>query len=138
MGMRPAGIHHVSINVSDVDAALAFYVGVLGLTPRTDRPDFGFRGAWLDLGAQQVHLIEGRVPDRLGQHFAIEVDDLGATVADLRAQGLEVGEPRVVGANSQTFVRDPCGNMVELHEVAGAARWSQSSISASTSTSTSA
>ena len=91
--MKPAGVHHVSINVSDVDAAKDFYVDVLGLTERADRPDFGFGGAWLDLGGQQVHLIEGAVPDRLGQHFAIAVDDLDAVVDELRGRGVKVSDP---------------------------------------------
>ena len=45
--MGLVGIHHVSINVDDVDAALAFYVNVLGLSVRRDRPEFSFGGAWL-------------------------------------------------------------------------------------------
>src|SRR5438128_1068824 len=48
--VEPLAVHHVSINVDDVDAAVDFYVGVLGLRARTDRPDFGFAGAWLDAG----------------------------------------------------------------------------------------
>ena len=38
--MRPLAVHHVSINVDDVDAADRFYTDVLGLRRRTDRPDF--------------------------------------------------------------------------------------------------
>ena len=57
--VKPLAVHHVSINVSDVDAA-AFYVDRLGLAIHIpDRPDFGFPGAWLDAGNQQVHLIQG-------------------------------------------------------------------------------
>lgn len=119
--MNPVALHHVSINVKDVPAALAFYTGALGLTSRTDRPDFRFGGAWLDVGGQQVHLIEGDVPEGLGQHFAIEVGDLDATVAELRARGLKVSDPSPVGPNRQAFLRDPSGNSVELQEV-GAAR----------------
>jgi len=48
--MEPLGVHHVSVNVRDVDEAIAFYVGSLGMTVRADRPDFGFGGAWLDVG----------------------------------------------------------------------------------------
>ena len=48
--MQPVGVHHVSINVSDVPTSVAFFVDVLGLTERHDRPDFGFAGAWLDAG----------------------------------------------------------------------------------------
>jgi glyoxylase I family protein len=60
--MTALGVHHVSLNVSDLAAALDFYVGRLGMVQRTDRPDFGIGGAWLDVGSQQVHLIETEVP----------------------------------------------------------------------------
>jgi glyoxylase I family protein len=118
--VKPLGVHHVSINVADVDAALAFYVDVLGLSVRGDRPDFGFGGAWLDAGAggQQVHLIEGQAPDGLGQHFALRVDGLDDVVAELRGRGLKVSDPQPVGPSRQAFVTDPSGNLVELHEPA--------------------
>jgi len=41
--------------VHDQDEALEFYTKRLGLMVRSDRPDFGFAGAWLDAGAQQAH-----------------------------------------------------------------------------------
>ncbi len=116
--MQVLGVHHVSINVRDVGAALAFYVDRLGLVPRSDRPDFGFGGAWLDAGPQQVHLIEAPVPDDRGQHFAVQVADLDATVAELRTAGLEVSDPSPVGTGRQSFLRDPSGNVVELHQPA--------------------
>jgi glyoxylase I family protein len=47
--MISSGIHHVSINVKDVDSAVAFYVGLLELE-QLDRPDLGFPGAWLKSG----------------------------------------------------------------------------------------
>jgi len=114
--MEPRAVHHVSINVDDVDAALAFYVGTLGLTRRTDRPDFGFGGAWLDAGGQQVHLIEAPVPADQGQHFALLVADLDATVQELRAGGIKVSDPVPVGTSLQSFLRDPAGNRLELHQ----------------------
>jgi glyoxylase I family protein len=117
--MRPLALHHVSLNVDDVDAALDFYTGVLGLVARTDRPDFPFGGAWLDAGRQQVHLIEGRPPAGLGQHFALLVDDLDATVAELRGRGVEVSDPGPVGTSLQAFLSDPSGNLVELHQIVG-------------------
>jgi len=104
--MRPAGLHHVSINVRDVHAARDFYVGVLGLTERADRPDFGFDGAWLDAGSQQIHLIKADVPPDRGQHFALAVTDLDAAVT----------EPVPVGSGRQSFLCDPAGNRIELQE----------------------
>ncbi len=114
--MRPLGVHHVSINVPDVDEALAFYVDVLGLEPRSDRPDFGFPGAWLDAGGQQLHLIGAPAPPDRGQHFAVHVEDLDEVVAELRGRGLDVGDPSPVGSGRQAFVHDPAGNLVELHQ----------------------
>jgi catechol 2,3-dioxygenase-like lactoylglutathione lyase family enzyme len=118
--VKPLGVHHVSINVDDVGAALAFYVDVLGLSPRTDRPDFRFGGAWLDAGGQQVHLIEAQPPPGAGQHFALRVDDLDGTVDELRGRDVEVSDPKPVGPGRQAFLTDPAGNMVELHEPASA------------------
>jgi catechol 2,3-dioxygenase-like lactoylglutathione lyase family enzyme len=114
--MRPTALHHVSINVDDPAAALEFYTSVLGLTERGDRPNFSFDGAWLDAGGQQVHLIAGEVPPNCGQHFALAVEDLDATVAELRSKGIEVTDPVVVGAGRQSFLEDPSGNRVELQQ----------------------
>jgi glyoxylase I family protein len=119
--MEPLAIHHVSINVPDVESGIAFYTDVLGGTLRPDRPDLGVAGAWIDLGTQQVHLIEAPVPRNLGQHFAIRVGDLDAVVDELRSRGIEVADPVGVGGNRQTFVNDPAGNAVELHQVGSAA-----------------
>ncbi len=114
--MRPDGLHHVSLNVRDVPAALDFYTRVLGLTERTDRPDFSFGGAWLDAGGQQIHLIEADAPPRLGQHFALAVTDLDGAVAELRSLGVPVTDPVKVGTGRQSFLDDPAGNRVELQE----------------------
>lgn len=115
--MQPLAVHHVSVNVSDVSVSSAFYTGVLGGRVRDDRPDFSFGGAWIDLGSTQVHLIEAAVPPSFGQHFAILVDDLDAAVAEVRAKGLTVRDPVEVGPDRQTFVEDPDGNSIELHQL---------------------
>lgn len=116
--MKPLAVHHVSINVRDVDEALRFYVDRLGLVRREDRPDFGFDGAWLDVGGQQVHLIAGEPPAAVGQHFALQVADLDGAIAELRELGLTVSDASPVGTGRQAFLRDPSGNGVELHEPA--------------------
>ena len=109
-------MHHVSIIVADAAAATEFYVDVLGLTPRSDRPDIGIGGAWLDAGGQQVHLIEGKVPSGHGEHFALLVRDLAATIHELRGRGLEVSDSMTIGTSLQAFLHDPDGNLVELHQ----------------------
>jgi glyoxylase I family protein len=115
------GVHHVSINVQDVDQGVTFYTDVLGLTLRNDRPNFGFGGAWLNAGDQQLHLIEAPTPSNLGQHFALQIDGLDGFIDSVRQKGYEVTEPVDVGKNRQAFVNDPFDNCIELHEV-GTAR----------------
>jgi len=105
--VKPTAVHHVSINVRDVPAAESFYVERLGMTRRRDRPDFGFPGAWLDAGGQQIHLIEGEPPAAVGQHFAIQVEDLDAAIAELRDAGVEVSDAFPVASSRQAFLADP-------------------------------
>lgn len=115
--MALRGLHHVQLNVSDVDEAVAFYRS-LGMTVRSDRPDIGIDGAWLACGDQQVHLLAMATPPDHGQHFALEVDDLDALVASLRSRGVAVSEPHALGPGlpRQCSLRDPSGNGVELRE----------------------
>jgi catechol 2,3-dioxygenase-like lactoylglutathione lyase family enzyme len=115
--MKPLAVHHVSINVVDLDAALEFYVGKLGLDP-LPRPDFGFPGAWLAAGGQQVHLIQtGEAHVSRGEHFALQVGNIEQACSELRARGLEVSDPMdLPPAGRQAFLRDPSGNVVELNE----------------------
>jgi glyoxylase I family protein len=116
--ITPTGLDHVAINVTDVPAGIAFYTDVLGLVQAPDRPDFGFAGAWLNVGGQQVHLIELGAPPNVGQHFALVYDDIGAVVTELRTHGVEVSDPIAVGTTGrcQAFMTDPWGNGIELHE----------------------
>jgi catechol 2,3-dioxygenase-like lactoylglutathione lyase family enzyme len=114
--VKALGVHHVSIKVQDTQRAIGFYRDVLGFSVRSDRPAFGFGGAWLDVGGQQVHLVEGPLPRDEGQHFALLVDDIGGAIADLRSRGVEVTDPIPVAAAQQAFVNDPDGNLIELHQ----------------------
>src|SRR5438552_18072105 len=105
--MQVYGVHHVAINVADVDEAVAFYTKSLGLTVRTDRPDFGFPGAWLDAGDQQIHLVEAPTPPAQGQHFALLVADVDAAIVELRESGVQTSDVVPVGSARLAFVTDP-------------------------------
>ena len=109
-------LHHVSIGVSDVDAAIEFY-GWLGMTVSPTRPDFGFPGAWLQVGDRQVHLIgtDIKTPG-IENHFALRVDDLDACLAELAAHGVTARRSHTPGAGYQAFLNDPSGNVVELNQ----------------------
>jgi glyoxylase I family protein len=115
--MTISGLHHVSINVDDLEAANHFYIDGLGLEP-IERPDLGFPGSWLAApNGLQVHLLE--VPGSVGpkgNHFALAVDDIEAEIKALRAKGLMVPDWGDLGAGLQVFLRDPSGNIVELNQ----------------------
>ena len=115
--MQLEGIHHVSINVKDVDEALGFYADLLGME-RLDRPDFGFPGAWLRSGAQEVHLIGiDSGPPLKEQHFAFKVADVDSVKATLEDAGLKCSKPfEIAGVCRQAFTHDPSGNMVEFNQ----------------------
>jgi len=114
-------IHHVALDVDDLDAALRFYTEGMGFT-ELRRPDFGFPGAWLDTGSHQVHLVEvpGPLPPNGGAHFALHVEDRDAAVDELRAKGIKVDPiPETPGAGRQAFLTDPAGNLIELNQPTG-------------------
>lgn len=122
------GLHHVSVLVADIAQSLRFYVDVLGLAP-LERPDLGFPGAWLALGAQQLHLLElptidwpnpGPVQGRVehagrDRHFAVQVAAL--ELFELRLQAAGVVFTRSRSGRASIFCRDPDGNGVELMAV---------------------
>jgi glyoxylase I family protein len=116
--MELTGVHHVSINVTNAAESIRFYTEVLGLPMREDRPNFSFGGAWLQAGAQEIHLLE--VPDFVapkGQHFAFAVPDLDACIRQLAGHGVHVSEPSLIdGICRQAFFSDPTGNLIELNE----------------------
>ena len=111
------GIHHVSINVVDVAQATHFYEHVIGLQ-RLDRPQFSFPGAWLQAGAQQVHLVGINSGSPLKeQHFAFHVDDVDNIRTWLVECECSVTETKTVdGICRQIFTRDPSGNLLEFNQ----------------------
>jgi glyoxylase I family protein len=118
-------MHHVSLLVADTGRALDFYHGILGIPVDDSRPDLDFPGAWLQVGAQQIHLLElpgpagsGPVPAHGGRdrHFAMLVDDLDVFRARLEERGIGCTLSR--SGRRALFCRDFDGNAVELIEAA--------------------
>lgn len=115
-GMFTKGVHHVSINVDDVEAGRAFYIDTLGFE-QIERPELGVGGVWLQMGPQELHLVELPLVEGFGPHFALEVDDIEEARSVLLERGVDVGEARPIeGVCLQAFFHDPAGNQIELNQ----------------------
>jgi catechol 2,3-dioxygenase-like lactoylglutathione lyase family enzyme len=113
---------HVCFVVRDLEASLAFYGDVLGLTKAFDfvNEDGVRYGAYLRLdGRNFIELFQGDAPAGGGSysHTCLEVDDIEATAAAIRAKGVEV-TPVIMGMDGswQAWFADPDGNRFELHQ----------------------
>ena len=118
------GIAHACFTVSDLERSIAFYRDGLGMTPAFDFTDENGRrfGLYLHAGGRNfVELFQGQLGDPAeGQsfrHICLEVDDIEATVEELRGRGIEVSDPKLGKDQSwQAWITDPDGNRFELHQ----------------------
>lgn len=122
--MKITQILHSSVIVQNTQTALNFYHGILGLTLDESRPDLGYPGAWLNVGTQQIHLLELPNPDpRSGRpahggrdrHVALAVNDIDALQSKLEQANLEF--TRSKSGRRALFTRDPDGNALEFIEI---------------------
>jgi len=114
-------LHHASLVVSDTERALSFYRDLLGLAV-LERPDMGFPGAWLDIGAdQQIHLLEVPNPDPVtgrpqhggrDRHLAFSVKSLNKIENNLKKANIGYTFSR--SGRAALFCRDPDGNALEF------------------------
>src|SRR3569623_3037537 len=114
-------ILHVGVLVTDTTRALRFYRDILGLDVDPARPDLGYPGAWLWVGAQQIHLMELPTPDPetgrpahggRDRHLAMAVADLDALRARLEAAGVAYTQSK--SGRRALFCRDLAGNALEF------------------------
>lgn len=132
-GVRPTGLHHVSLPVTDLERSTHFYREVIGLEPLA-RPDFPFDGAWFAVGAdQQLHLIVHDRPtlrcggvDGKDHHFALRVPSFERMREHLLAHGFredaDAEDPMLMRANPspvagfpQIFLLDPDRHVIEIN-----------------------
>jgi len=128
--------------VNDVDEANEFYTKHLAFTLDM-HPDRAF--AMLSRGDLRLVLVSPVGPDHPGggsrplpdgrvqepggwNRFMLQVDDLEATVAALRQQGVRFRTDVITGVGTrQLMIEDPSGNPIELFEpVRAEARLSES------------
>lgn len=119
--MPPTAISELVLEVTDLDAARAFYRDVLGLEETLYGEGREGRywyligdSARLGLWTEQVGLAGGRGGAHV--HFALHVPDseIDILLARLPQRGGEVDGPYQLGPGRAIYLTDPDGNVVEL------------------------
>lgn len=108
-------LHHLAIQVHDIDRAVAFYAGVLGLVETRRQP----HSVWLDADGVILMLerASGDVVDRPWTSDAPGLHLVALTIeASQRAAWRErlaaAGHPVVAETKFTLYVRDPEGNRI--------------------------
>jgi methylmalonyl-CoA/ethylmalonyl-CoA epimerase len=105
--VEPHGIHHLGVAVDNLDTALSTYDRLFGaeLEHRETLEEQGVEAASLRIGADRVELLAalgeetpvGKFLSKRGpgmHHVAFEVDDVGAALDELTAEGAELIDAR--------------------------------------------
>ncbi len=138
---RLGRVHHVAVVVHDVEAALAFYRGTLGLPVEQVLPTEADRVtiAFLPVGESKVELLQptdhttgvARYLASRGEgfhHVCFEVGNLAETLTRLAIEGVELIDtaPRRGAEGPVAFLhpRSCHGVLIELIEAPGGPSWS--------------
>jgi catechol 2,3-dioxygenase-like lactoylglutathione lyase family enzyme len=131
------GIDHIVLPVADIDRALAFYHGVLGLPVEREAE---FRAGEIGFPSVRIHdhFVIDLFPRKPGaappdgrnlDHFCMVTDaeDLGPIVTELARHGIPIARGPVErwgaqGMAMSVYLHDPDGNEVEIRTYAPVAR----------------
>lgn len=142
----PQNFHHIAISTPDLDRALGFYRGVIGLEPISDitwsagnvrinqvmgLPDTAARTVMLQGGNLCIELFQFELPEQPAPdaelrpvhhygitHFCLDVKDIHRVHERLAAAGVRFhAPPQDFGEVKATYARDPDGNVFEIQEI---------------------
>ena len=127
---------HIGIITNDLQQSLEFYTDVLGFSILTkiEMDDVGFSAIFIEKNGSKIELMgyRGAIPKRsegikikmgggsipINDHITFSVDDLEATVTELKEKGVEFGLETIQleGGMKLSSFKDPNGVMIELVE----------------------
>jgi predicted enzyme related to lactoylglutathione lyase len=118
MSIGVSGVDFVPVPTRDLEAAVQFYGGVLGLRRSVHMPERGYAEFETGNVTLSVHNMEsiGRPHNPNPNPIALHVDDVAAARAALEEHGVEFfGDVLDTGVCHMAFFGDPDGNALMLH-----------------------
>ena len=129
-------IDHIGIMTNDLQQSVEFYTDVLGfsISAKIEMDDIGFSAIFVEKNGSKIELMGYRneIPKRsegieiklggssipINDHITFSVDDIGATVTDLKEKGVIFYlEPVQLGGGRKiASFKDPNGVLIELVE----------------------
>ena len=123
--MKLDGVHHIGVNVCDLDRAEAFYTEVLGFKV-IDRYQEEIRHSMLDTGAAKIHLFESidlkfdEAIHRLSEDgyahmaFGTSRERFPQVMEELKKNNIPFRGPLILGKGESVHFKDPDGNHLEI------------------------
>ena len=124
--MKLKGIHHIALNVRNLDIAESFYTKVLGFSVMA-RISTGVKHIMVDTGNSAVALFEAAELDTKSctdliseegfLHFAFRADreQFDSIVEELKENCVEIEGPVKRGDGISVYFNDPDENHLEIH-----------------------
>lgn len=129
-------IDHIGIMTNDLQQSVEFYTDVLGfsISSKIEMDDVGLSAIFVEKNGSKIELMgyRGEIPKRsegieielggspipINDHITFSVDDIGATVNDLKEKGVVFClEPvQLEGGMKLSSFKDPNGVLIELVE----------------------
>eukprot|EP00240_Pyramimonas_obovata_P014312 CAMPEP_0118957466 /NCGR_PEP_ID=MMETSP1169-20130426/62120_1 /TAXON_ID=36882 /ORGANISM="Pyramimonas obovata, Strain CCMP722" /LENGTH=206 /DNA_ID=CAMNT_0006905549 /DNA_START=589 /DNA_END=1209 /DNA_ORIENTATION=+ len=119
------GLHHCGFICENLERSLEFYCGKLGLEINESRPDdkLPYRGAWLWIADDMIHLMElpnpdptelSARPDHGGRdrHICVGIEDVAPLAAMLDKHNIHYTASK--SGRPAIFFRDPDSNTIEV------------------------
>jgi catechol 2,3-dioxygenase-like lactoylglutathione lyase family enzyme len=119
------GVHHIGLNVSDLERAESFYTDVLGFKV-IDRYQDEIRHSMLEAGITKIHLFESTdlefddAINRLSEDgyahigFGTNRKQLPQIMEELRKHNVPFRGPLILGKGESLHFKDPDGNHLEI------------------------
>ena len=115
-GFSVSRINHVHITTPEEleSQVVDWYETVLGLE-RVEKPEGTWpQGTWFTVGDQELHVSKDEHNPPKDPHFGLVVDDFGAVIETLRANGCHIEQATNIPGRHRCYTRDPAGNRIEL------------------------